>query len=133
MFPSAPTERIYQTDANADDFDLVGGIRFGEGWFDGRDGSGGPVWVDGYGWFNGQSWFDGDGYFNGYGGWFFDGDNWFDGHNWLTSYGEPSLHNLLCDDGSPNHWYPASGAAAGAAAGAGSRASAARTCPRASP
>ena len=60
-FPNAPDERIYETDANQDDFRLVGGIRFGEGWFDGRDWSGGPVWVDGYGWFDGQNWFDGDG------------------------------------------------------------------------
>ena len=104
-FPTTPDERTYETDANPDDFRLVGGIRFGEGWFDGRDGNGGPVWVDGYGWFNGQNWFDGDGFFNGHGGWFFDGDNWFDGQNWLTSNGEPSLHNLLCNDGSPSHWY----------------------------
>ena len=34
--PGAPDERIYQTDSNKDDFDLVGGIRFSDGWFDPR-------------------------------------------------------------------------------------------------
>ena len=91
--------------ATQSDFRLVGGIRFGEGWFDGRGWGGGPVWVDGHGWFDGNNWFDGDGWFNGYGGWWFDGDNWFDGHNWLNDLNEPSLHNLLCNDGNPSHWY----------------------------
>ena len=104
-FPNAPDERVFETDANQGDFRLVGGIRFGEGWFDGRGWGGGPVWVDGHGWFDGSNWFDGNGWFNGYGGWWFDGDNWFDGHGWLNTSNEPSLHNLLCNDGNQGHWY----------------------------
>ena len=104
-FPNPSADRVFETSSDPHDWNLVGGIRFGNGWFDGRGWLGGPVWVDGHGWYDGSNWFDGHGWFNGYDGWWFDGDNWFDGHHaWFAST-EPSLHSLLCNDGSPDHWH----------------------------
>ena len=108
-FPDASADRVFETSSDPNDFNLVGGIRFANGWFDGRGWRGGPVWIDGHGWFDGNGhWFDGNGFFDGHDGWWFDGDNWFDGHHtWLDDphLVGPSLHNLLCNDGTPDHWH----------------------------
>ncbi len=107
-FPNPSADRVFETSSDPHDFNLVGGIRFGNGWFDGRGWRGGPVWVDGHGWYDGDgNWFDGHGWFNGHDGWWFDGDDWFDGHSWFgdSHFVGPSLHSLLCNDGTPDHWH----------------------------
>ena len=107
-FPNPSADRVYETSSDPHDFDLVGGVRFGNGWFDGRGWRGGPVWIDGHGWYDGHgTWFDGHGWFDDHDGWWFDGDDWFDGHHWLgdSHFAGPSLHSLLCNDGTPDHWH----------------------------
>ena len=59
-FPNPSADRVFETSSDPHDFNLVGGIRFGNGWFDGRGWRGGPVWIDGHGWYDGNgNWFDG--------------------------------------------------------------------------
>ena len=102
VFPDAlRTSASSRRAATTNDFDLVGGIRFGNGWFGwARRARLGrrprlvrrPQLVRRHGWFDGHD------------GWWFDGDGWFDGHSWHVDT-EPSLHSLLCNDGDPDHWH----------------------------
>ena len=123
-FPAPSADRVFETKSDPHDFDLVGGIRFDDGWFDGRGWLGGPVWLDGHGWYDGAgNSFDGHGWFDGHDGWWFDGDNWFDGH--APGSGAPARRSTTC---SATTARPITGTTATGTAGteAGTPASAAR-------